>query len=402
MSFTLDVVRFTCLPCSTTYNNKSNYTRHLDSNKHKLKLNNSNNIEILIEFKCELCNVAYNNRSKYTRHLNSNKHKLNNPNNTELIIEFKCELCNVTCNNSDAYMKHLKTKKHNMNPEEHKEMLKQMGKNANIHGVDNELFMISLLETLDFENVVHVGNTANMFDICVKFKDEDYYRGLQIKTLVHYHTDNYYAIVSGQNGYEDDTLIIAVTNNKDKYVLMFYNEMKKGAYFSETRNVDRLYNLDTFKIKLIEAARKSTIVDNFDDYLPPTQKLESESIYRFKCKCDVLNISFLRNTTNFNEIDAFVNNYNVQFKAATSHKNNAYQFSLARYDNGNMRPYSEDDRIDFFIFEIADEKYQTNFFLFPNGYLLRLNIYQLLEILVNIIYVFQLLIMMNIIGLYNT
>lgn len=39
---------------------------------------------------------------------------------------------------------------------------------------------------------------------------------------------------------------------------------------------------------------------------------------------------------------------------------------------GNKRPYSIDDRVDFFIFEIADEKYQDNFFIIPKKVLIEL------------------------------
>lgn len=188
--------------------------------------------------------------------------------------------------------------------------------------------MLEILKTFDFENIVHAGNTANMFDIFIK--DEDYYRGLQIKTLVHYPADNCYVVKSNQNGYENDTLIIAVSNVKDKYVLMFYNEMKEYTRFSTTCNADKIYdNLDLFKIKLLEMVRKSTVVTNFNDYLPKPELLEAESINRFENKCDALKIPFKRNTTNSNEIDAFVNNYNVQLKSSKTYKNNIYKFGLS-------------------------------------------------------------------------
>lgn len=178
---------------------------------------------------------------------------------------------------------------------------------------------------------------------------------------------------SNRNGYKDDTLIIAISNAKDKYALIFFNEMKESTYLSATRNTDKLYdNLDLFKIKLIEAARKSTIVDDFDNYLSEYNKLESDSMNRFQDQCKILSISFQRNITNSNEIDAFVNYYNVQFKSSTSHKNNRYTFSLFRNTRSGRRPYSIDDRVDFFIFEIADEKYQNNFYIIQKKILIEL------------------------------
>jgi hypothetical protein len=363
-----DNTEFKCELCNVILCNKSTYSSHLKSNGHKSK--DSNNTEAITVIKCETCNITLGSKTAFTQHLKTNSHKLRDPNNTKALTEFKCEKCNVTCGRIDSYRNHLKSVKHNTTPEEYKEILSQRMKNGLIHGAENESFIVELLETLSFDDVTYAGNTANMFDVFVKLKDEDHYRGLQIKTLVHYPIDNCFAVVLGKgpNKYEDDTLIIAVSNAKTKYALMFYGENKTtSVHFSATHNADKLYDdLDLFKIKLIEAARKSTIVNNFYDYLPETQKLEAESIDRFKAICDPAGISFRRNNINFDEIDAFVNNYNAQFKTSKSQINNIYKFNLGRCVSGcGHRPYNEDDRIDFFIFEIADEKYQGNFFIIP-------------------------------------
>lgn len=104
---------------------------------------------------CIICDTSYASKNIYRSHLNSNSHKLKDPNNTEIIIEFLCEKCSITCNSLKSYNQHLKSKQHNMSAEEYKEMLSQMGKDAIIHGEENELFTVDLLKTLDFENVVH-------------------------------------------------------------------------------------------------------------------------------------------------------------------------------------------------------------------------------------------------------
>lgn len=225
----------------------------------------------VVGFSCLLCKTTHDSERLYLEHLQTNEHKLIDPNflsNTK----FKCEKCNSELHGKHSYARHLKSKKHNMSPEEYKEFLKQRGKLCVKNGEENELYIMDILETLDFEDVVYVvyvGNTANMFDAFIKFEDENFYRGLQIKTLSYDPGRDHYTIASNDNGYKNGTLIIAVSNTKDKYVLIFSDEINTRVGFSMTYNTDKLLgNLDLFKIKLIEEARKSIIVNNFYDYLP--------------------------------------------------------------------------------------------------------------------------------------
>jgi hypothetical protein len=321
---------------------------------------------------CSVCGTTYASKASYSTHLRSNMHKLNDPNNTKTLTEYKCVKCNITVSTKRSYTDHLKTKRHNMAPEEYKNYLSQKGKNAIINGENNESFILDVLKTLDFENVVHVGNTANMFDVFVKFKDEPYYRGIQIKTLIDKPNERRYTIDSNRRGYKDDTLVIAVNNDKNKYVLIFYNEMKACTHFSATHNTNKLYDyLNLFKVKIIEMSHRSTIVYDFNDYLYKTQRLEAESMNRLKNKCEDLGIPFKQNVTNSNEIDAFVNNYNIQLKTSTYHKNNdIYEFSIHRNISNKKIPYTINDNVDFFIFEVANEIYKSNFFIIPKKILI--------------------------------
>lgn len=145
----------------------------------------------------------------------------------------------------------------------------------------------------------------------------------------------------------------------------------KNFNISPTHNTNKLIdNYDLFRYKLLEAARKSTIVINFNDYLQESQRQEAESINRFKVICESLSIPFQQNTTNSNEIDAIVNGHNVQFKSSTNKQFHIYNFGLCRKTNGKIRPYSISDNINFFIFEIIDEKYQNKFYIFPKQVLI--------------------------------
>lgn len=267
-------------------------------------------------------------------------------NSNKVISMIKCEKCNIWMLEI-SYYRHLNTDKHKMNEVEYKEKLRQHGINAILHGEENEKFILEVLKTLNFEDIIYQGFTANKFDVFIKFGDEHHYRGLQIKTLTCQSDKDYYSIRSNRSGYENDTLLIAVSNDKIKFALIFYNEMAGRKTFSI--NADRLINdANIFKIMVTEAARKSTIVINFNDYLGKSQKQEAESINRFRRRCEYLNIPFQYNNVNANEIDAIVNGFNVQFKSSTTIGTYIYQFCLCRNTNGVLRPYSIDDNVDFF------------------------------------------------------
>lgn len=286
-------------------------------------------------------------------------------NSGKIITLFKCEKCDLWIKRKDSYYRHLQSEKHKMNKDEYKEKLQQQGRNAILNGEENENFILEVLKTFDFEDVIFQGFTGNKFDVFIKFRDEIFYRGLQIKTLIYYPDKDQYVIKSNRSGYENDTLIIAVNNDKTRYALIFYNEMKgkKNFIISQTHNANKITdNFDMFKLKLIEYARISTTINNFNDSLCESQRQEAESVNRFRLICESLNIPFKQNSTNTNEIDAIVNGHNVQFKSSRNKNGYMYGFTLRRTSD-KARPYSVCDNVDFFIFEIVDEGYQNLFYI---------------------------------------
>lgn len=283
----------------------------------------------------------------------------------------RCEKCDIFMLEG-SYRNHIKTYKHTMDKVEYKEKLRQMGMNSILQGDENEIFLLEVLKTLDFEDVAHQGYTGNKFDVFVKLFGESFYRGIQIKTLTYYPNGGYYEIPTGR-GYEKNALIIAVCNDRTKYALIFYGETKENTIFYFPPTSDKLItDLNVFKTMISEAVRKSTVVTDFSKYLTIDQKQEFESINRFKVICQFLNIPFQHNNINTNEIDAIVNGYNIQFKSSRNLKTYAYQFAIGRRTNDDkLKPYSIDDNIDFFIFEIVTEKYQNNFYIISKDVLIK-------------------------------
>lgn len=287
--------------------------------------------------------------------------------------KFYCEKCDVYLSRADSYRNHLKTAKHNMTKGEYREKLQQIGRDAIINGDNNENYVLEILKTLNFEEVIFQGFTSNKYDIFIKFHDETHYRGLQVKTLIYYPERNTYVINPNRSGYEADTLIIAVDNAKTKAVLLFYSEMlgKKKYNISRTHNADKIIeNFDLFKLRLVEYARRSSMVIEINDSLYESQRQEADSVNRFRIICESLNIPFRQNSTNTNEIDAIANEHNIQFKSSSSKKIHTYNFGLSRRTNGIKRPYNIDDNVDFFIFEIVVEGYKNGFYIIPKKVLI--------------------------------
>ena len=284
-----------------------------------------------------------------------------------IIRKYVCLKCNKLLSRKDSYLKHLETNKHKMSPEEYKKFKSETGRKAMLDGDDNELYALDLLHTLNLETIINYGYTGNKFDAFIKFDDEQHYRGLQIKTLVKSLGDDNYVIKTARKGYDQNALIMAISQKKDRYALVFYKEMNgKNISISRTYNSDKLIDdVNIFKTQLLINLRNSTIVTDINDFLSDSQRQETESIERFKLKCQEYGLEFKRNTTNSNEIDGSIGDYNIQFKSSKSIKNNTYHFSLFRRTNSKCRPYNIEDNVHFFVFEIIDTKYQNNFYIIP-------------------------------------
>lgn len=89
--------QYVCEPCGLEFKYRSYYKLHLNSKKHRYKIEPP-------EWKCKECNVKFDYESKLIRHMNSQKHlgKMN----------LTCEVCGITSRSKYAYYKHIATQKH--------------------------------------------------------------------------------------------------------------------------------------------------------------------------------------------------------------------------------------------------------------------------------------------------
>lgn len=296
----------------------------------------------------------------------------------ENIKLYECEKCDYKTENKSNFVRHLKSNKHNLSEKELKEKNTKTGQKNQIDSEINEKNFMKILESIGFEKVIHSGFNGNKFDFFIKFKEEDFYRGIQFKTLRKSSNISYSAHIEtkGKNWkysegkYPGDTLILFATPEMDIFSLIFYHELKRKITYTFRIDDKNYYNnLEIFRKEVYEKSKKSVVTSkNINEYiLSKPQITEANSIERFikRFETDLNFKSFKKANSNNNSYDAIVNNLNCQFKASSNKQDLKYHFGLYTQLQGENTPYSINDNIDVFIFEIVEEKYKNNFFIIP-------------------------------------
>lgn len=100
-----------CEKCNYATPYKSNYTRHLKSQRH-------NRTQLLepVNFKCEKCNYQTDRKSNYTRHCKSKKHTSHQPQTGGCVKKiYECLACNKTFRSRVNCLPHLRNPQHQDN-----------------------------------------------------------------------------------------------------------------------------------------------------------------------------------------------------------------------------------------------------------------------------------------------
>ena len=106
----LEKIKYLCKICNFNSNNKTNYNKHLLTEKHMNNTNNYTNNNTKEIFTCEYCNDIFNSKTTLWRHTNKCMQEINNYDNNEKIKELenkiedlekeKKNLINPTINNN--------------------------------------------------------------------------------------------------------------------------------------------------------------------------------------------------------------------------------------------------------------------------------------------------------------
>ena len=228
-----------------------------------------------------------------------------------------------------------------------------------------EKFLYNLLIQSDqLTNVKMIGQENCNLDLIYQVKDEfnkgiNIYRGLQVKTLTkNIKQKNYYQAKIGS--YDDNTLIIGL-DKKFKYIcIIFKKNIKGGSIKINFNKIDNEIIKYVHKIEdnlfyneLICACKKSTVY-NENQYSNDNLK-EKYMMEILKHKCLENNIEFKANKISFSPIDCFINKKSIQCKYSSVIKDNSCQFRLNHTVNNKLNvPYSEENKIDFFIFSYCN------------------------------------------------
>lgn len=333
----------------------------------------SSNFENISSNKCRciICNsIMTNNIRSKERHSRTIKHisnKLENKDLTEEMIEneydYHCWKHNYHTNIFEHYNLHMDGKLHTMTSEDHKKYKSDLGYNAHKIGDELEEYFTEIYKKCnDIEDVKRIGQTSNLYDIKIKYKDEDFYRGIQVKSIS---INNEMGI---RGNYEDNTLLIGANIERTFFAIIPYSIVKhlkkhagltykEGTVYYEYCYIDK----NKFEEDLFKLSKTSTIMENEDDTLSKNHKIESESLKRLEQKCRELNLIFEERKTNTTVVDCIINNKNIQCKATNTKRGNLWGYTFGKTYKGEKVPYDEKDNVDFFIFETE----KNNFYIIP-------------------------------------
>jgi hypothetical protein len=286
---------------------------------------------------------------------------------------YDCEKCDISFPNVSGYEEHLKSDKHLYTAKELKIIRRQQGIDAIEAGDDIEDYILSrLILNTDLKCVSIIGNTGNTFDIVFKFKDDELCHVLQSKKLSRVKDGPSYAIPLTAE-YGDDTLIVGANIEDKVYYFIPFSKVKhlSKVSFSFSGNLGcYMYdNEEEFTRKLFAELRNTTKIreEDIPNYLSYEHKVEYYSMQRLDKICKSKELKYLRNRTNRNYIDGFINNRTIQCKAAGSKHRLLYQFTIVK--TTASIPYDATDNIDFFIFNITVPQFEDNFYVVPKSVL---------------------------------
>jgi hypothetical protein len=80
----------------------------------------------------------------------------------------------------------------------------------------------------EIENATRIGQTGDKSDIIYKFRDESFYRGVQVKTLLKERKEDNYSF-SHCNNYDNNLLIIAYNQERTRFFLIMSNCIGAGV-----------------------------------------------------------------------------------------------------------------------------------------------------------------------------
>lgn len=239
-------------------------------------------------------------------------------------------------------------------------------------GDESELFILNIIK--EFEEIKSsskIGQTGDKCDIKYQFHNEEFERGLQVKTLCQKKDNENIFTSSGCDGYEENTLLVFVNKERNKFALLYSQDCPKGFAFifmpnSKSKYKNNIYDdIEKFKEKLLIYMKNSI---EYQEQICDTHMIEKNSLLRLQGKCEENNLDFSLATSFISIYDCIINNFKIQCKFTSIKQFNQYLCNIQKtgpkFNNKRTNiPYSDKDEIDFVIIEIGD--YENQFYIIP-------------------------------------
>jgi hypothetical protein len=252
-------------------------------------------------------------------------------------------------------------------------------------GDDAEEYIKNLLLARKFyKNVERMGNIGGSADICITHFDNSF-NYIQVKTLTIKKGNDIFGY-RNRAKYADDMLIIMLNNDRNRFALDFSRNLLDGGVSltfagKKSKYKDICYtNVEDFVSKMIELIPFSSKENKMNEAVTK----EFEMFGRFEVFCKLNNIKMVRNTTNGNCVDCFINGYKAQLKYSSVNINEGkflqYEIgstkSCGNIDGKKVRKNYEENDFTFFIIEVGGtelepDKYKGNFCIIPKEILMK-------------------------------
>lgn len=249
---------------------------------------------------------------------------------------------------------------------------REQQKNVTTIGDETEIYVLNIIkEFKEIKSCFKIGQTGDKCDIKYQFNNEDFERGLQVKTLTQMKYKKNSFGNSSCGGYDENTLLVFVNKERDKYALIYSQNCPKSVVFiftikSKTKYKDNIFtDIDEFKKQLLIYMKNSI---KYKEQLCISHMNEKNSLLRLEEKCKENNLPFSLATTFISIYDCIINNFKIQCKFISTKDCEQYKCFLHKSGpevNGKQTkiPYSDKDDIEFIIIEIND--YKDQFYIIP-------------------------------------
>jgi hypothetical protein len=253
--------------------------------------------------------------------------------------------------------------------EEEKNILREKSRLTSQVGDQTEIFVENILENMEeLEEYERIGYTNDRVDIKYKFKNEDFFRGIQVRTLQKEQGRKNKWRGSERPEYEHNTLCVLVNQERDKFVLIYSQDYPKSGlsvHFSgpnsRSKYKNNLYiDFNKFKEDLLLGMKTSVI---YKECLSLNYIKEKESKIRLNNVCNDQKLNFDDCKISGSIYDCKINNFHVQCKYTSDSRSSTLFVSHISKSGGIIRegkkskrlfiPYNENDQIDFVAIEVS-------------------------------------------------